>query len=183
MEMLPAFAFFVAFAAESGLEWLRTNQPRLRKNAVMALFLLLFANAFQMIKEQPLTFVEAEKNTAARGYYNSVIPAAMAKLHEADPNGLVLMNTSMYPDFIPHAGMTYSETINESDKEFYWAALAYPAAHVDIVLAFVGDDVDKAVKAHPEHLVVYERFHSPNQGWDQADATLYVTDTFPQLPR
>jgi Dolichyl-phosphate-mannose-protein mannosyltransferase len=183
MEMLPAFALFPAFAAESGLEWLRVHQPRLRLNAVLALLLLLVANAFQMLKEQPLTFVEAEKNTAARGYYNSVIPAAMAKLHEADPQGLVLMNTSMYPDFIPHAGMTYRETINESDKQFYWAALAYPAAHVDMVLAFAGDDVDKAVKAHPEHLLIYQQFHSPSQGWDQADATLYVTDTFPQLPQ
>jgi putative Mg2+ transporter-C (MgtC) family protein len=89
------------------------------------------------------------------------------------------MNTSMYPSFIPNAGLTYRQTINESDKQFYWAALDSPAAHASIVLAFAGDDIDKAVQAHPEHLRVYQRFHSPNQGWDQADATLYVTDTFP----
>jgi len=91
------------------------------------------------------------------------------------------MNTSMYPSFIPNAGLTYRQTINESDKQFYWAALDYPAAHASIVLAFAGDDIDKAVHAHPEHLRVYQRFHSPSQGWDQADATLYVSDTFPGI--
>ncbi len=182
MEMLPAFAFFAAIAAEPLLSGLRAYRARLAVPAVVALIALQMVNAAEMVREGPLTLVEAQKNTAARGYYNSVIPEALARLHQADPNGLVLMNTSMYPDFIPHAGMTYRQTINESDKEYYWAALGYPAAHADIVLAFAGDEVDNAVKAHPEHLVVYRRFHSPNKGWDQPDATLYVTDTFP-LPQ
>jgi hypothetical protein len=80
---------------------------------------------------------------------------------------------------VPKAGLTYRQTINESDKEFYWAALGAPAAHASIVIAFAGGDIDKAVKAHPERLRKYESFRSTAKGWDQLDATIYVSDTFP----
>jgi 4-amino-4-deoxy-L-arabinose transferase-like glycosyltransferase len=179
MELLPAFAFFAGFTVEFLLQHTNPNR-RTRRTAIFAACLvLLLANSLLVMREHPLTYIEARKNTAARGYYNGVIPAALARLHQLDPSGEILMNTSMYPSFIPNAGLTYRQTINESDKQFYWAALGYPAAHASIVLAFAGDDIDKAVHAHPEHLRVYQRFHSPNQGWDQGDATLYVTDTFP----
>ena len=131
-----------------------------------------------MLRQGPLTYVEAAKNTAARAYYNTVLAQALAKLHTEDPQGIVLMDTSMYPSLVPHSGLTYRETINESDKEFYWAALGDPAGHASIILTFAGDDIDKAVHAHPQHLHLIQSFHSPSTGWDQHDATLYVTDTF-----
>ena len=179
MEMLPAFAFFFAFAADAASGWLLRNKPRYQRTVVVVLFVLLAANVIQMLREKPLTYVEAKKNTAARGYYNSAVAAAIRQLHELDPNAVVLMNTSLFPSIVPHAGLTYAQTINESDKEYYWAALGDPAGHVSIVLAFAGDDIDKAVKQHPQHLRVYRSFHSESTGWDQLDATIYVTDTFP----
>jgi hypothetical protein len=179
MEMLPALAFFFAFAIEAGLTWLRKNKPKYRQIALAILLLLVAANFAEMLREGPLTYVEAKKNTDARGYYNVVIAAALRQLHVQDPNGIVLMDTSTFPSIVPNAGLTYHQTINESDKQFYWAALGDPAGHASIILAFAGDDIDKAVKAHPQHLRVYRRFHSKSQGWDQLDATIYVTDTFP----
>jgi hypothetical protein len=94
----------------------------------------------------------------------------------------VLMDTSTFPSLIPHSGLTYRQTLNESDKEFYQAALAAPASRAAIVVTFAGDEIDKAVKAHPEHLRKYQTFHSPFKGWDQPDATVYVSDTFPANP-
>jgi len=184
MEMLPAFAFFSAFAVDAGLTYAQGVKKNSRTILVAVLFFLLAVNVVLMLREQPLTYVEAEKNTAARGYYNTVLSAALRQLHAADPQAVVLMNTSTFPSVVPKAGLTYRQTINESDKEFYWAALGAPAANASIVLAFAGDDIDKAVQAHPEHLRVFQRFHSPSKGWDQLDATLYVTDTFPlvELP-
>ena len=185
MEMLPAFAFFFAFAVEAGLAWVQRYRLQYRRAVVAALFMLLAANVAEMLHEGPLTYVEAKKNTAARGYYNVTLAAALQRLHDLDPQGIVLMNTSTFPSIVPNAGLTYRLTINESDKQYYWAALGAPAAHASIVLAFAGDDIDKAVKAHPEHLRIYRSFHSPSKGWDQLDATLYVTDTFPvaELPQ
>jgi hypothetical protein len=132
-----------------------------------------------MIHEQPLTYVEGKKNAVARNYYNFVIPAELRTLLVRNPHAIVLMDTSTYPSIIPHAGLTYSQTLNESDKEFYQAALAAPAGHASIVVAFTGDEIDKAVKAHPEHLRKVASFQSPNKGWDQPDATVYVADTQP----
>ena len=62
------------------------------------------------------------------------------------------MDTSVYPQFVALTGIPLRQTINESDKHFYTAALASPASHAAIVLAFDGDDIDHAVKAHPAGL-------------------------------
>jgi len=184
MELLPALAFFFGFAIEASLAAIQKHKPRYRTATITVLFVLLAANVAEMLREKPLTYEEAVKNAGARGYYNQVIATALKPLHAADPDGIVLMDTSTFPTIVPNAGMTYRGTINESDKEFYWAALGAPAAHASIVLAFAGDEIDKAVHAHPEHLRVYRSFRAQSKGWDQLDATIYVTDTFPlaQLP-
>jgi hypothetical protein len=67
------------------------------------------------------------------------------------------------------------QTINEGDLEIYHAALAAPAAHASIVLAFDGDDIDRAVKAHPEGLTEVRRFWTAGQ----PAGTIYVSG-FPQ---
>ncbi|WP_263359146.1 glycosyltransferase family 39 protein [Acidicapsa ligni] len=186
MELLPALALFAGFAVQGIIGLMRSRltrwEPFVSRAFFVALFIALGVNIAQMLHEQPLTYVEAKKNTAARSYYNTVLPVALKSLHLLDPHGVVLMDTSTFASVVPHAGLTYRQTINESDKQFYWAALGAPAEHASIILAFAGDDIDKAVKAHPQHLRIYQTFHSPFRGWDQADATIYVTDTFPSTP-
>jgi Dolichyl-phosphate-mannose-protein mannosyltransferase len=182
MELLPALACFFAFAVQAGLLRMKNTQPRWRITLQSFLILLLVANIFFMLRQGPLTYIEAKKNSESRGYYNLVLAQSLARLHTLDPNGVVLMDTSTFPSLVPHAGLTYRQTINESDKEWYWAALAAPATHADIVLAFAGDEIDKAVRAHPQHLRVYQSFQPTSKAWDQAVATIYVTDTFPVAP-
>jgi len=182
MELLPAFALFLGFAIEGLLAQLRRFSPKYVWIAVSALTALLVANVAELVKERPLIYVEAQKNTESRAYYNVVLAETLTRLHELDPDGVVLMDTSTFPSLVPHSGLTYRQTLNESDKEFYEAALAAPASHAAVVLAFAGDEIDKAVKAHPEHLRLYQSFHSPFKGWDQPDATVYVSDTFPGSP-
>lgn len=182
MELLPAFALFLGFAVEGLLAQVRRLAPKYAPVAVVIMAALLAANAAEVVKERPLTYVEGQKNTESRLYYNTVLAETLTKLHKLDPTGVVLMDTSTFPSLVPHSGLTYRQTLNESDKEFYQAALAAPAAHAHIVLAFAGDEIDKAVKSHPGHLSVYERFHSPFKGWDQPDATVYVSDTFQGSP-
>ena len=182
MELLPAFALFAGFFLEPFLNWFQQRRPNLKWAFLAFLLAAQAANLAEMLHEGPLTYVEAKKNSDARGYYNSAIAQALGKLHAQDPQGIVLMDTSLFPSIVPHAGLTYRQTINESDKEFYWAALGAPAAHASIVVAFAGDDIEKAVKAHPEHLRPVATFHSPTKAWDLLDVTIYVTDTFPAAP-
>ena len=179
MELLPAFAFFLGFAVEGVLIRITKLAPKYSW-AIVSIFVIAMAvNFAELLKEQPLIYVEAKKNTESRSYYNVALAQALTKLHALDPSGVVLMDTSTFPSLIPHSGLTYRQTLNESDKEFYQAALAAPAQHADIILAFAGDEIDKALKAHPEHLRKYKVYHSPFKGWDQPDAAIYVSDTFP----
>jgi hypothetical protein len=138
-------------------------------------FLLAVAslNLLQMLRERPLVYVEGTKNIDARRSYENQIPQALEALLAQRPGSVILMNTSVDPELVALTGIPLRQTINESDLEIYKAALAAPAAHADFVLAFDGDEIDQAVKAHPTGLTVIRRFSAPGR----PSGTLYISDT------
>jgi hypothetical protein len=89
------------------------------------------------------------------------------------PGGVVLMDTSVFPEIVAFTGIPFRQTINESDLEIYRAALAAPAAHAALVLAFDSDEIDRAVKAHPEGLTAVRHFSTAGK----PDGTIYVSGT------
>jgi hypothetical protein len=125
-----------------------------------------------MVRERPLVYVEGTKNIDARRPFEQQIPPALRTLLAERPGGVVLMNTSVYPEIVALTGIPLRQTVNESDKEFYSAALAAPATHAAIVLAFDGDEIDRAVQAHPAGLTALRRFTAPGQ----PAGTIYVAD-------
>ena len=125
-----------------------------------------------MLRERPLTYVEGTKNIEARRPFEIEIPPVLRALLAERPGGAILMNTSVYPEIVALTGIPLRQTINESDLEIYRAALAAPAAHAAFVLAFDGDEIDRAVQAHPEGLTALRRFTAKGQ----PSATLYVSD-------
>ena len=114
-----------------------------------------------MLRERPLVYVEGTKNIEARRAYDDEIPPVLRALLKQRPGGILLMVTSAYPEIVASTGIPLHQTINESDKQFYQAALAAPATHAAIILAFDGDDIDRAVKTHPAGLRVVRRFSPP----------------------
>ena len=82
------------------------------------------------------------------------------------------MNTSVYPEIVALTGIPLRQTINEGDYDLYQAALAAPAAKAYLVLAFDGDEIDRAVHAHPAPLAAVARFTCDHQ----APGTLYLSD-------
>ncbi len=90
------------------------------------------------------------------------------------PGAPVLMNTSVHPEFVAFSGIRLRQTINESDREYLQAALAAPSMQAGVVLTYDGDDVDRAVKAHPEGLRAVAHFTTK----DQPAITIYVSDTY-----
>jgi len=184
MELLPALALGLGFAAQFVVAAVRefktgASQRRWVKCTVGALFALIALNAVQMLRERPLTYVEGTKNIESRRPFDEQIPPALRALVAERPGGAVLMNTSVYPEIVAFAGIPLRQTVNESDREFYSAALAAPAAHAAIVLAFDGDQIDRAVKAHPAGLTALRRFTAPGQ----PAATIYVSETLPAQQR
>ena len=177
MELLPALALGLGFAAQIALAAVREFKPREVNSrwancAAGVLFVLVASNAVQMVRERPLVYVEGTKNIDARRPFEQQIPPALRTLLAERPGGVVLMNTSVYPEIVALTGIPLRQTVNESDKEFYSAALAAPATHAAIVLAFDGDEIDRAVQAHPAGLTALRRFTAPGQ----PAGTIYVAD-------
>jgi hypothetical protein len=176
MEMLPAFALGLGFAAQFALAVVNEFKPR-RVNArwvgytAGALFVVVALNAAQMVRERPLVYVEGTKNVASRKAYEIEIPPALRAFLAERPQGVVLMETSVFPQLVALTGIPFRQTINESDLEIYHAALDAPAAHAALVLAFDGDEIDLAVKAHPEGLTAVRHFSMSGQ----PAATIYVS--------
>ncbi|HXR40706.1 MAG TPA: hypothetical protein VN776_16500 [Terracidiphilus sp.] len=178
IELLPAIALALGFAAQFCLAAVeefkpRAIDPRWTNGAALILFALVGLNAFQMLRERPLVYVEGTKIIEAHRPYELAIPPVLRALLAQRPGGVLLMITSTDPQIIARTGIPLRQTINESDLEVYRDALTAPAAHAALVLAFDGDEVDQAVHAHPQGLTVYRRFSTPGQ----PSATLYVSDT------
>jgi hypothetical protein len=178
MELLPAFALGLGFAAQIMLATVndfkpRSINPRWVQCAALALFALIVANAGQMLRERPHVYVEGTKIIEARWPYDLEIPPALRALLAERPGGVVLMDTSVFPEIVAFTGIPLRQTINESDLEIYSAALAAPAAHAALVLAFDGDEIDRAVKAHPQGLTAVRHFSTIGK----PSGTIYVSDT------
>ena len=178
MEMLPAFTLGLGFAAQFALAAVNEFKPRAinpwwERCAAGMLFAVVVLNAAQMLRERPQVYVEGTKIIEARRSYDEQIPPALRTLLAERPRGVILMNTSVYPEIVAFTGIPLRQTICESDLEFYSAALAAPATHAAIVLAFDGDEIDRAVKAHPEGLTAVRRFSTPGK----PAGTIYVSGT------
>jgi hypothetical protein len=178
MEMLPALALGMGFATQFVLATVnefkpREVNPRWVRCAAGALFAVVVLNAAQMVRERPLVYVEGTKNIESRRTYEIEIPPALRSLLAGQPGAVVLMDTSVFPELVALTGIPLRQTINEGDLEIYHNALTAPAAHAAIVLAFDGDEIDRAVKAHPDGLTAVRRFTLAGQ----RAATIYVSGT------
>jgi hypothetical protein len=174
LELLPAFALGVGFAAAFLLAAVREFKPKSVPVAVGVILVIIAGNAAAVLHEHPIVYVEGTKNIESRRSFVIEIPPAIRAQLATRPGGAVLMNTSVYPQLVAFSGIPLRQTINESDKEFYADALAAPADHAAVVLAFTGDEIDSAIRAHPAGLREVGRFTSPGQ----SPGTLYVSDTW-----
>jgi len=162
MEMLPAFALGLGFGAHSVLVAVREFKPRWVKYTAILLGSLAVWNAWKVTAEKPLTYVEGTKNIEARRPFEQQIPPLLRKLlAQRQPGAPVLIKTSAYPNLVAFTGIPLRQTLNEGDGDLYRAALDAPAQRAAIVVAFAGDEIDEAVKKHPEGLRPVGRFTAP----------------------
>jgi hypothetical protein len=177
IELLPAIALALGFTAQFCMAAVRefkphANQIKWANYASAVLFVLVGLNACKMLRERPLVYVEGTKNIHAHRPYELTIPPVLRTLLAERPGGVLLMDTSIDPEIVALTGIPLRQTINESDLEIYSDALAAPASHAALVLAYDGDEIDRAVHDHPAGLTLYRRFSAP----DQPTITLYVSN-------
>jgi hypothetical protein len=178
VELLPAFALGLGFAAQFCVAAVRQFKPLPTQttwavSTAVVLFALVGLNAIQMLREGPQVYVEGTKNIDARRPYEREIPSVLRALLATRPGAVILMDTSLDPEIVALTGIPLRQTVNESDLQIYRDALDAPATHAALVLAFDGDEVDRAVHTHPAGLTAYRRFSAPFQ----PSATLYVSGT------
>jgi hypothetical protein len=186
LELLPALALGLGFAAQwivdalCGLKLAQLTprfpnlvrvQQMLPNVVFTALFVLAGLNAVVLLRLGPLVYVESTKNLDARLPYDHAIPPFLQQLLAGLPHAPVLMNTSTYPEIVSLTGIPLRQTINESDLGIFRAALAAPSSHAAVIVAFDGDDIDRAIKAHSQDLRVAGRFTAPGQ----PSATVYLS--------
>ncbi|WP_348262278.1 hypothetical protein P8935_21045 [Telmatobacter sp. DSM 110680] len=173
MEMLPALALALSFVAQFVIAVAGEFKKNLTRIAAGALYAVIAITAWVVLRSDPLTYIEGTKNIQSRRIFETEIPPVLRALLATRPSGLVLMQTSVYPNLVAFSGIPLRQTLNESDMNYFTDALASPATHAAIVVAFDGDAIDKAVKAHPEGLTMVRRFDAP----EQKSGTVYVSDT------
>jgi hypothetical protein len=182
MELLPAIAIGLGLAAQLTVNALqRLRLPRFPAHLFTApifaalaftVFIVLAAlNLVQLLRAGPFVYEESTKNLEARLPYDEAIPPVLQDLLAFLPHAPVLMNTSVYPEIVAFTGIPLRQTINESDLGIFQAALTAPAAHAAVVVTFAGDDIDRAVRAHPAGLSVAAHFTANNQ----PAATIYLS--------
>jgi hypothetical protein len=173
LEMLPAFALAMGCAASFLLTGIGEITSRWVRAAACVLFAAIGLNLGIMLRHRPLVYVEGTKNALARRPYERTIAAALRAQLAKNPDAAVLMDTSVYPQIVAMSGIPLRQTINESDREYFQAALDAPAQHASLALALAGDPIEKAIHEHPAGLTVVGRFSAPGQ----PDVTLYASDT------
>ena len=179
LELLPALALGLGFAIQMLAEAVRRIKlpslaPVLPKLAFAFLIALACLNVFALLRAHPIVYVESTKNADAHQSYDYAIPPALKSLLALDPRAPVLMNTSLYPEIVAFTGIPLRQTINESDLGIYRSALASPATHAAIIVAFDGDEIDTAVKAHLADFTLIASFTAKNQ----PSAAIYASDSW-----
>lgn len=145
MEMLPALALFSVVPLWIMETRLKQSKPKAAQWMHPMALLLVAVNMVVMIWRTPLVFKEAVVNSSTR------IPFEVALAHQLEmlpPGTPILMSTSDHVGALQRAGIPLKQIYGSGDQD----AMNNPARTVAVVVSFAGDDIAKAVAAHPEGL-------------------------------
>jgi hypothetical protein len=174
LELLPAFAVFVALAANFAIGLLLSRPAR---TAIGLAFLFLVAGSYVSVwRERPACFHEAWVNSRDRIAFETELAENLEKL---PPDSTLLMYVGDHVGALQSAGIPLRHVINEGnhrpwkkpfDPDGLWErALATPRQYADYVVASKGDAVDDAVRK--EDLSAMAVIHTAGE----PTATIYWT--------
>jgi hypothetical protein len=166
IEMLPAFAVFVALAAYELIGFLARQKLRVLVAAVSVV--VVGVSYAQVFVKGPISFEEAVANGRSRVALETQLASLVENLPET---ATLLMYLGDHVGALERAGMPLRRVINEGnhrpwkrpvDPEGLWErALAHPAGYVDYVIE-VGDD-PVAQQVEKSKLVTLEIVHVSGQ--------------------
>lgn len=149
MEMLPVFALMLAFLVDG----IGRLVPRVRGWIAAVAIAVVLWNSVDLARATPLVLQEAIANSRTRIPFEQALARALGPVALIRP-GMILIYTSDHIGALQRAGIPLRRTINEGDYYQWPGALADPAKAAGIVVAIDGDEVAKAVAAHPAGLTL-----------------------------
>ncbi len=149
MEMLPAFAVFLAFALYKIADIVKPKQPLVAKLMQPVALMLCVLNLLLMLHSVPLVLKEAMVNSRGRLAFEMPLAEQLSLVPHGQP---ILMNNSEYVGALQTAGIPLKQTIGPADYYGWRAAMQNPARAAAYVVSVEGDAISKAVKAHPQGL-------------------------------
>ena len=150
LELLPAFAVFVALAVYFAVELMRRRAFKLSTAAAGVIFV---AASYGLIWSAPVCLGEATVNSRGR----IAVERELADFLKAlPPDSTLLMYLGEHVGALQQAGIPLRRMINEGnhrtwkqplDRDGLWErALANPSQYADFVIAFEGDAVSTGVQ-------------------------------------
>jgi hypothetical protein len=151
LELLPAFAVFVALAANFAIGLVSTRAAK--TSIAAALLFLVFGSYVPVWRAQPICFREAWMNSRDRIAFESQLADNLEKL---PPDSTLLMYVGDHVGALQSAGISLDHVINEgnhrpwkkpTDPDGLWErALADPRQYTDYVVASERDEVARTVQ-------------------------------------
>jgi hypothetical protein len=147
LQLLPAVAAFVAVVVYFAI--IQDRSPVWRVAVALAVCGFVAASYASVWRNVPICLREIRANGGARYALDSRLGFLLEKLPQS---ATLLVYLGDHAGALPRAAFPLKRTINEGNYKFWDAAMLAPAAHVDFVIAGLGDPVAQAVAQHPENL-------------------------------
>ena len=145
MELLPAFAIFMALALYQLAKIMKVKQPLVARVMQPVCLLLIALNLVFMLHSIPLVLKEAMVNSRGRLAVETPLAEQLATV----PRGAaIMMDTSEYVGALQTAGIPLKQAVGPSDYYRWKAGLENPAAHAAIIVSSEGDALSKVIPAH-----------------------------------
>ena len=150
MEMLPAFAIFLAYALYLLAAILKTKQPLIARLMQPVSLMLLALNLLFMLHSIPLVLKEAMVNSRGRLAVETPLAEAIASVPKGEP---IMLDNSEYVGALQTAGVPLKQTIGPSDYYRWRDGMKDPAHAAAMVIMVDGDALSKQLGAHPAGLI------------------------------
>ena len=153
VEMLPAFAVFATIALWMGVRALGRLQPLAMRLGPPVMLLLIVVNTMLMLHATPLVLKEAMVNSRGRLAEDQPLAQILAGFR---PGAKIVMDSGYHVGAFEMARIPLRQVIGPGDYYGWRTALATPANAAPYVISTAGDDLSKAIAAHPQGLTELE---------------------------
>ncbi|MBZ5521772.1 MAG: hypothetical protein LAP21_05985 [Acidobacteriia bacterium] len=156
LQLLPAIAVFVAL----GCGFLMKLAPA--RYCMAAVVLIVLISYGLVLRDGPICLGEAQANGAPRQALDIHVARALLPL-SLSPDATFMIDLRMRSGVALQAGIHFKRILHPGMYQAWKQGIANPSAAADYVIAVTGDEVDQAVRAHPQGLELIATVDTPGQ--------------------